>query len=104
MRLDNEIRLDFKDVLIRPKRSTITSRSMVSLEKTYRYKNSKQTWTGIPIIAANMDTTGTFGVAEVMADSKLMTAVGYSLLLYVYIYICLYIIYSCIYCFFIYII
>lgn len=53
-RIENDIKLDFKDVLIRPKRSTIKSRSMVNLERTYTFRNSKWTWTGIPIMAANM--------------------------------------------------
>jgi GMP reductase len=53
-RIDNDVKLDFKDVLIRPKRSTIKSRSMVSLERTYIFRNSKKTWTGVPVMAANM--------------------------------------------------
>lgn len=53
-RLETDIKLDFKDVLIRPKRSTLKSRSQVSLERTYNFRNSKRTWTGIPIMAANM--------------------------------------------------
>ena len=63
MRIEADVKLDFKDVLIRPKRSTITSRAEVSLERTYTFKHSKQTWTGIPIISANMDSTGTFEMA-----------------------------------------
>ncbi len=53
-RLETDVKLDFKDVLIRPKRSTLKSRSQVSLERTYSFRNSKRTWTGIPIMAANM--------------------------------------------------
>lgn len=64
MRIDNEIRLDFKDVLIRPKRSALQSRSQVSLERTFVTKHSKQTITCTPIIAANMDTTGTFEICK----------------------------------------
>lgn len=53
-RIENDIKLDFKDVLIRPKRSTLKSRSQVELERTYQFKHSQLEWTGIPIMAANM--------------------------------------------------
>jgi GMP reductase len=53
-RIEDDIKLDFKDVLIRPKRSTLKSRSQVSLERTFTFKHSKFTWTGVPIMAANM--------------------------------------------------
>jgi GMP reductase len=72
--IETEVKLDFKDVLIRPKRSSLASRSQVSIERTFTFPNSKQTWTGVPIIAANMDTVGTFEVAEVLAKKKCMTA------------------------------
>ncbi len=52
MRIETEIKLDFKDVLIRPKRSTLRSRSEVDLGRTYHFKHSKKSWTGVPIIAA----------------------------------------------------
>ena len=54
-RIEQEIKLDFKDVLIRPKRSTLKSRSEVDVRRTYTFKHSKKTWIGVPIIAANMD-------------------------------------------------
>jgi GMP reductase len=73
--IETEVKLDFKDVLIRPKRSAISSRSQVSLDRTFTFANSKQTWTGVPLIAANMDTIGTFEVAEVLAKRKVLTAV-----------------------------
>jgi GMP reductase len=73
--VETEVKLDFKDVLIRPKRSSLASRSQVSLERTMTFPNSKQTWTGIPLIAANMDTVGTFQVAQVLAARKCITAV-----------------------------
>ena len=68
-------KLDFSDVLIRPKRSFLSSRSEVSLDRTYTFKHSGRKWTGVPIIAANMDTTGTFEVAEVLAEKKMICAV-----------------------------
>jgi len=73
--IEQEMKLDFKDVLIRPKRSSLASRSQVSIERTFTFPHSKQTWTGVPLIAANMDTIGTFAVAEVLAKRKCMTAV-----------------------------
>lgn len=57
-RIESDVKLDFKDVLIRPKRSTLKSRSEVSLEITYTFKHAKRTWRGVPIMAANMDTVG----------------------------------------------
>ena len=57
-RIEQDIKLDFKDVLIRPKRSTLKSRSQVELDRSLTFKHSRQQWTGIPIMAANMDTTG----------------------------------------------
>lgn len=62
-RLDNDIKLDFKDVLIRPKRSTLKSRADVDLTREFVFRHSKKTYDGIPIIASNMDTVGTFEMA-----------------------------------------
>ena len=73
MRIDYTPQLDFKDVLIRPKRTTITSRSLVSLERTFTFPNTSTTWTGVPIISANMDTTGTFEVYDVLSSFKMLT-------------------------------
>lgn len=73
--VETEMKLDFKDVLIRPKRSSLESRSQVSIERTYTHKNSKRAWTGVPLVAANMDTTGTFEVAQTMAARKAITAI-----------------------------
>ena len=68
-----EVKLDFKDVLLQPKRSTLNSRSQVDLKRDYVFKNGK-TWTGTGIVAANMDHTGTFEMAKVLAEHGLMTA------------------------------
>ena len=73
MRIDYTPQLDFKDVLIRPKRTTISSRSQVSLERTFTFPNTKTTWTGVPIIAANMDTTGTFEVYDILSPFNMIT-------------------------------
>jgi len=75
MRIENELKLGFKDVMIRPKRSTLKSRSQVSLERNFKFLHSDITWTGIPIIAANMDTVGTFEMATELAKHKLFTAI-----------------------------
>lgn len=75
MRIENEIKLGFKDVMIRPKRSTLKSRSQVSLSRNFTFVNSKKKWSGVPIIAANMDTVGTFEMAEALAKNQIMTAV-----------------------------
>jgi len=74
MRIENDIKLDFSDVLIRPKRSVLKTRSDVSLEREFRFKHAEAVWHGIPIIASNMDHTGTFNMARSLADHQLMTA------------------------------
>ncbi len=73
MRLENDMKLDYKDVLIRPKRSTLRSRREVTLERTYTFRHSGQTWTGIPIMAANMDGVGTFDIHNALAEHQLFT-------------------------------
>lgn len=75
MRIEQEIKLDFKDVLIRPKRSTLHTRADVDLTREYTFKYSKFTWKGVPIIASNMDHTGTFAMAKSLAKHKLLTAI-----------------------------
>lgn len=75
MRIEADIKLDFKDVLIRPKRSTLFSRSEVDLTRSFVFPRSKQTWDGIPIIAANMDSTGTFEMALALAPMGLLTTI-----------------------------
>lgn len=75
MRIEESLKLGFKDVLIRPKRSTLKSRSEVELEREYTFKHSGHKWSGVPIIAANMDTVGTFSMAEVLASFDVLTAV-----------------------------
>lgn len=81
MRIDPEVKLDFKDVLIRPKRSTLKSRSEVNLERTFVMRNAKNpdgtpvVWEGVPIFAANMDTVGTFEMAIELSHHKVLTAI-----------------------------
>ena len=75
MRIENDIKLGFKDVMIRPKRSTLKSRSEVSLLRKITFLHTQKEWEGIPIMAANMDTVGTFEMAEALAQEKLFTAI-----------------------------
>ena len=75
MRIENDIKLGFKDVMIRPKRSTLKSRSKVTLEREFNFLHSNHTWKGIPIMAANMDTVGTFEMAQVLSKQKLFTVI-----------------------------
>ena len=75
MRIVDDVKLDFSDVLIRPKRSTLESRKNAKLERTFRFKNSKQSWTGVPIIAANMDHTGTWPMNKALVKHGMLTAI-----------------------------
>lgn len=74
MRIENDIKLGFKDVMIRPKRSTLKSRAEVSLIRSFTFRNSGRTWEGVPVMAANMDTVGTYEMAEALAQHKAFTA------------------------------
>ena len=86
MRLEEDVKLDYKDVLIRPKRSVLGSRKEVDLERGFTFRNYKseamtmedirpeyRNWRGIPIMASNMDGVGTFEMANVLAEQKIMT-------------------------------
>ena len=74
MRIQDDIKLDFDDVLIKPKRSTLVSRKKANLERTFKFKHSHHRWTGIPIIASNMDHTGTIAMAHVLMEFPMLTA------------------------------
>jgi GMP reductase len=74
MKIEEDIKLDYNDVLIRPKRTVLSSRSEVNLERTIRFPISGQTWTGVPIIAANMDTIGTYNIYKILSKYKIITA------------------------------
>lgn len=74
MRIDNEPKLDFSDVLIRPKRSTLTSRKDVSLVRSFSFLHSPKKWVGVPIITANMASSGTFEMARALSKHKMITA------------------------------
>jgi len=75
MRVESELRLDFDDVLIRPKRSVAPSRASVDLKREHRFRATvpQAGWIGIPIIAANLDTTGTMRMAAALHDLNMLT-------------------------------
>ena len=79
MRIEEDIKLDYKDVLIRPKRSTLGSRKEVDLERGFTFRNYKGETTdyrhyrGVPIMASNMDGVGTFEMADVLATGGIFT-------------------------------
>jgi len=75
MRIEYDIKLGFKDVMFCQMGLTLGSRSQVNLDRTFRMMHSKTEWTGVPIMAANMDTVGTFEMALALADKKLFTAI-----------------------------
>ena len=73
MRIERDLKLTFDDVLIRPKRSTLVSRSDVNLVREFTFRHTEETWDGVPIVAANMDTTGLFSIAEILQGHKMLT-------------------------------
>ena len=74
MRIENDVKLDFDDVLIVPQRSSLSSRSEVDLNRTYKFPHCKRTWTGIGIMASNFDTVGTFEMAKVFGKQNMLVA------------------------------
>lgn len=73
-KIESGEKLDFNNVLIRPKRSTISSRSEVNLNRKFKFKYSTKIYEKIPIISANMDTTGTFKVYNCLKNHGIITA------------------------------
>jgi len=73
MLINDDIKLDYSDVLIRPKRSTLKSRKEVDLIRTTKFVNSKQVYSGVPIMAANMDGVGTFEMADKLSKLNIFT-------------------------------
>ena len=74
MRIENDPKLDFRDVLIRPKRSTLGSGAHGELERSFRFAHSGREWTGVPLIAANMDVVGTMAMARALSRHGAMAA------------------------------
>ncbi|MDC0034974.1 GMP reductase [Chloroflexi bacterium] len=73
MRIESDLKLDYKDVLLKPKRSKLTSRRDVDMEREFKFVNSEKEYKGIPIIASNMDGVGTFSMAKVLQNYKMLT-------------------------------
>jgi len=72
MRIENEVKLDYSDVLIRPKRSTLGSRKEVRMERKFQFKHGN-TYQGIPLMTSNMDGVGTFEMADELGEQKVFT-------------------------------
>ena len=81
MKIETDPKLDFQNVLIRPKRTTLNSRSEVNLKRTFKFPHSTLHWEGIPIVAANMDTTGIFPVYKVLSSISVLTCLNKFILL-----------------------
>ena len=75
MKIEEGTKLDFCDVLIRPKRSNTPSRKSIKLSRVFRTLSSNRTLECIPIMAANMSTTGTFAMAEALQKCMMLTAI-----------------------------
>lgn len=73
MRIDYNTKLDFQDVLLRPKRSILNSRKEVDLEREFTFYHSPKKWKGIPVVTANMATCGTFSIAKNLSQYKMIT-------------------------------
>lgn len=75
MRIEDDVKLDYSDVLFRPKRTELESRKDVNLYKEYSFKHSPVIYHGVPIMAANMDTTGTFSMAQALYNHGMFTCI-----------------------------
>ena len=75
MKIIDTPKLDFDNVLIVPRPNNINSRADVSVTRTFQFKHSHNTWTGVPIIAANMTTVASFKMAEALSQHQIMTAI-----------------------------
>lgn len=74
MHIESSLKLDFKDVLIRPKRSTLKSRNEVDIKREFKFLHAPIVYQGIPVVAANMDTTGTLEMAKALEPHQLSVA------------------------------
>jgi GMP reductase len=80
MRIEEDMKLDYKDVLVRPKRSTLGSRKEVDLQRGFTFRNYQgptvddyRHYRGVPIMASNMDGVGTFEMADTLAEQGMFT-------------------------------
>ncbi len=63
MRINYDAKLNFEDVLLQPKRSTLSSRKDVDMTRNFTFRNSGKQMNFLPIFASNMDGVGTFSMA-----------------------------------------
>ena len=75
MRINYDAKLNFEDVLLQPKRSTLSSRKDVDMTRNFTFRNSGKQMNFLPIFASNMDGVGTFSMAKVLQDYKMMTVI-----------------------------
>ena len=75
MRINYDAKLNFEDVLLQPKRSTLSSRKDVDMTRNFTFRNSKKQMNFLPIFASNMDGVGTFSMAKVLQEYKMMTVI-----------------------------
>ena len=75
MRINYDAKLNFEDVLLQPKRSTLTSRRDVDMTRKFTFRNSGKVMNFTPIFASNMDGVGTFSMAKVLQEHKMMTVI-----------------------------
>ena len=75
MRINYEPKLNFEDVLLQPKRSTLSSRRDVDMTRKFTFRNSGKVMNFLPIFASNMDGVGTFSMAKVLQEHKMMTVI-----------------------------
>lgn len=73
MRIEEDIKLDYNDVLLKPKRSTLSSRKEVILEREFCFYHSPKKWIGVPIMTSNMASCGTFEMAKILSQNKMIT-------------------------------
>ena len=73
MRIETELKLDYKDVLLRPKRSVLGTRKDVNLGRDFKFRHTDRTWSGIPIAASNMDHVGTLAMAIALEQHSMLT-------------------------------
>ena len=73
MKIETDLKLDYSDVLFRPKRSDLSSRKQVDLERSFTFRYSNAEWRGIPIFASNMDTIGTVEMFKSLSKYKMIT-------------------------------
>ena len=73
MKINEGTKLDFDDVLLIPQRTKTASRKSVDVSRFFNFYHSQRTWQGTPVIAANMDTTGTFAMSQALAKFNMIT-------------------------------